>query len=144
MFGARTSASMILTLFAWNIPVQVQEGLNTVSAVRQQAITWTNIDSDLCRYMMTIVRTLVWRDNSNTCAKMLYTTNIWGIPVKRCDWLIFIMGISTSGKVVLSWNAFWFSTVAYLGHGEKTNYSANPPGRNSNPPGRNSQSARAE
>ena len=28
-------------------------------------------------------------------------------------------------------------TVAYLGHGEKTNYSANPPGRNS-------QSARAE
>ena len=35
-------------------------------------------------------------------------------------------------------------TVAYLGHGEKTNYSANPPGRNTNPPGRNSQSARAE
>ena len=29
------------------------------------------------------------------------------------------------------------TTVAYLGHGEKTNYSANPPGRNS-------QSARAE
>ena len=36
------------------------------------------------------------------------------------------------------------STVAYLGHGEKTNYSANPPGRNTNPPGRNSRSARAE
>ena len=36
------------------------------------------------------------------------------------------------------------STVAYLGHGEKTNYSANPPGRNTNPPGRNSQSAWAE
>ena len=36
------------------------------------------------------------------------------------------------------------STMAYLGHGEKTNYSANPPGRNTNPPGRNSQSARAE
>ena len=35
-------------------------------------------------------------------------------------------------------------TGAYLGHGEKTNYSANPPGRNTNPPGRNSQSARAE
>ena len=35
-------------------------------------------------------------------------------------------------------------TVAYLGHGEKTNYSANPPGRNTNPPGRNSQSARVE
>ena len=35
-------------------------------------------------------------------------------------------------------------TVAYLGHGEKTNYSANPPGRNTNPPGRNNQSARAE
>ena len=35
-------------------------------------------------------------------------------------------------------------TVAYLGHGEKTNYSANPPGRNSNPPGRISQSARVE
>ena len=35
-------------------------------------------------------------------------------------------------------------TVAYLGHGEKTNYSANPPGRNTNPPGRNSKSARAE
>ena len=35
-------------------------------------------------------------------------------------------------------------TVAYLGHGEKTNYSANPPGRNTNPPGRNSQSARAK
>ena len=28
------------------------------------------------------------------------------------------------------------TTVAYLGHGEKTNYSANPPGRNTNPPGR--------
>ena len=36
------------------------------------------------------------------------------------------------------------NTVAYLGHGEKTNYSANPPGRNNNPPGRNSQSARAK
>ena len=36
------------------------------------------------------------------------------------------------------------TTVAYLGHGEKTNYSANPPGRNTNPPGRNSQSARGE
>ena len=36
------------------------------------------------------------------------------------------------------------STVAYLGHGEKTNYSANLPGRNTNPPGRNNQSARAE
>ena len=36
------------------------------------------------------------------------------------------------------------TTVAYLGHGEKTNYSANPPGRNTNPPGRNSQSGRAE
>ena len=35
-------------------------------------------------------------------------------------------------------------TMAYLGHGEKTNYSANPPGRNTNPPGRNSQSAQAE
>ena len=31
--------------------------------------------------------------------------------------------------------------MAYLGHGEKTNYSAN---RISIPPGRNSQSARAE
>ena len=38
----------------------------------------------------------------------------------------------------------WKYTVAYLGHGEKTNYSANPPGRNTNPPGRNNQSARAE
>ena len=36
------------------------------------------------------------------------------------------------------------TTVAYLGHDEKTNYSANPPGRNTNPPGRNNQSARAE
>ena len=35
-------------------------------------------------------------------------------------------------------------TVAYLGHGEKTNISANPHGRNTNPPGRSSQSARAE
>ena len=39
-------------------------------------------------------------------------------------------------------------TVAYLGHGDKTNYSANPPGRNTNqlviPPGRISYSARAD
>ena len=39
---------------------------------------------------------------------------------------------------------YFMCTVAYLGHGEKANYSANPPGRNTNPPGRNSQSARAE
>ena len=35
-------------------------------------------------------------------------------------------------------------TVAYLGHGEKTNYSANPPGRNTNPPGQIGYSARAD
>ena len=42
------------------------------------------------------------------------------------------------------WTQVLCTTVAYLGHGEKTNYSANPPGRNTNPPGRISQSARAE
>ena len=54
------------------------------------------------------------------------------VPICRVDILFFRDAVH------------WEGTVAYLGHGEKTNYSANPPGRNTNPPGRNSQSARAE
>ena len=49
-----------------------------------------------------------------------------------------------TAKQTIDDNVLLVSTVAYLGHGEKTNYSANPPGRNTNPPGRNNQSARAE
>ena len=61
-----------------------------------------------------------------------------------------------AGKMAyLYWNTPWSltsfhtqthleCTVDYLEHGEKTNYSANPPGENTNPPGHISYSAQAD
>ena len=61
----------------------------------------------------------------------IFIDSVIGICYWQCDWY-------------LKRQCGGYSTVAYLGHGEKTNYSANPPGQNTNPPGRNSQSARAK
>ena len=72
--------------------------------------------------------------------------NIEGITSLSYDNKIteFQLGQYADDTTIILKHYSMISTVAYLGHGEKTNYSANPPGRNTNPPGGNSQSARAE